>query len=149
MVLSLGSAAYDMFQLHPYEYVYFNRIVAGGLAQAAKSYETDYWGLSYKEGVEWINQNYSLRPDGRKTRVASCSNPTSTAYFLAANRFEYVGSFDEMARMSGHPDVFLSTRRWGCDKTFQGRTVHVISRMNTPLLYVKEVGLGEVAARPY
>jgi 4-amino-4-deoxy-L-arabinose transferase-like glycosyltransferase len=149
VVLSLASSAYDMMQLHPYQYIYFNRLVAGGLGQASRSYETDYWGLSYKEGVQWIKQNYPVRPDGRKTRVASCSNPTSTAYFLPADRFEYVGSFDAMVRMTGHPDIFLSTVRWGCDKTFQGRVVHVVSRMNTPLLYVKEVGADEVPARPY
>ncbi len=36
--------AADMVSLHPYQSVYFNRLVAGGLAGAAGRFETDYWG---------------------------------------------------------------------------------------------------------
>jgi hypothetical protein len=37
-----------MHELHPNEYVYFNRI-AGGLPGASGRYDTDYYGNSYKE----------------------------------------------------------------------------------------------------
>lgn len=37
--------------LHPFYYVYFNGWV-GGLRGAYQNYETDYWGLSYREAVE-------------------------------------------------------------------------------------------------
>ena len=58
IVLSAGSTVFDMVQLHPYQYIYFNRSIAGGLKKAAESYETDYWGLSYREGAEWVIANY-------------------------------------------------------------------------------------------
>jgi len=51
-----------MVQLHPYEYVYFNRLFAGGLKAAAERYETEYGGSSYKQGVEWVIRNY--QPEG-------------------------------------------------------------------------------------
>jgi len=38
----------DMVELHPYQYVYFNRM-SGGLPAAADRYETDYYAHSFKE----------------------------------------------------------------------------------------------------
>jgi hypothetical protein len=37
-----------MVQLHPYQYLYFNRM-SGGLQAAATQYETDYYAHSFKE----------------------------------------------------------------------------------------------------
>ena len=37
-----------MVQLHPYQYVYYNRLI-GGLNGAYLRFETDYWALSYRE----------------------------------------------------------------------------------------------------
>jgi hypothetical protein len=49
-VLGLGVAAavVEMVQLHPYQYVYFNRM-SGGLQAAATQYETEYYAHSFKE----------------------------------------------------------------------------------------------------
>ncbi len=51
-----AAIAFDMVALHPYQYIYFNRI-SGGLKQAQGQYETEYWGLSLREGMEWLNKN--------------------------------------------------------------------------------------------
>jgi uncharacterized protein YaiE (UPF0345 family) len=53
---ALAVVGVDMAKLHPYEYVYFNRL-SGGLAGAQGKYETDYWALSMREGMEWVGQN--------------------------------------------------------------------------------------------
>ena len=37
----------------PLSYVYFN-VLAGDRASIHRRFETDYWGLSYREGLEWI-----------------------------------------------------------------------------------------------
>jgi 4-amino-4-deoxy-L-arabinose transferase-like glycosyltransferase len=126
----------DMLQLHPYEYVYFNRLVAGGVQAASKKFETDYWGLSYKEGIDWLIQNY--RSDShRPVRVANCSIPFLTGYYLAQSpdarsRFTEVDS-------GGDPQIFLATTRFNCQNLITGKLLHVVSRMDTPLLYVFEV----------
>jgi len=66
-------------RLHPYEGAFFN-ILAGGEQGASENYTLEYWGQSYKEAGEWLNQRasqnawvavpiaghlarYSLRPD--------------------------------------------------------------------------------------
>ena len=73
-IASLALTVADMWALHPYEYVYFNRLVAGGQAAASTRFETDYWGLSYKEGLDWLQEHY---PAGAKRiTVANCSSPS-------------------------------------------------------------------------
>lgn len=135
---SLLLTGVDMVRLHPYQYVFFNRLVAGGLKTAASSYETDYWGASYKEGVEWLVAHYPVQP-GQRPKVASCLHPASTSYFLPRDRFEFVGSYNGESPLSGRPDIFLATTRWGCDQKESGRVLHTVSRMGVPLLFVIEV----------
>ena len=110
IVWSLLATAAEMRSLHPYEYIYFNRIFGGGFKEGAKFYETDYWGASYKEGAEWVVKNYQ-GINGRKVKVASCSFPFSTEYYLPNDRFEYVGSYDYLKKMTGrHLTSFLLQR---------------------------------------
>jgi len=47
-----------MFQLHPYEYTYYNSFV-GGTSGVFRNYETDYWLTCYKEAVEGLNNSTS------------------------------------------------------------------------------------------
>jgi hypothetical protein len=42
-------------QLHPYEYTYYNRFI-GGVQGAFRKYELDYWGTSYREAADYLNQ---------------------------------------------------------------------------------------------
>ena len=141
VALSMILAASDMVRLHPNQYVYFNRLFAGGMAQAARRYETDYWGNSYKEAVEWLVENYRSPTNGRRARVASCLYSLSTSYFLPPDRFEYLGTYHNGQTIVGTPevDVFLASPRWGCDKKHSGTVLHTISRMGAPLSYVVEV----------
>lgn len=129
----------DMVQLHPHQYIFFNRFFGGGVAEAAKSYETDYWGNSYKEGVEWIVMNYKGPDNGRRIKVASCSYALSTSYFLPKDRFEYVGSYNDGHPISVPPDVLLATTRWNCHKKLNGNVIHTVDRLGVPLLYIIEV----------
>lgn len=133
--------AVDMTQLHPYQYIYFNRAFGKGLSNAAKSFETDYWGSSYKEGVEWLVKNYGNSDENRKVKVVSCLYALSTSYFLPEDRFEYLGTFDDGKEIpeGAEPDIFLATTRWGGHKKLEGKVLHVVSRKNVPLLYVIEV----------
>ncbi len=39
---------------HPYEYVYYNRLV-GGLQGAVGRYQLDYWCIGYREAMEYVN----------------------------------------------------------------------------------------------
>jgi hypothetical protein len=142
ILTSIAMTVVDMIELHPHQYIYFSRLLGKGVAEAAKSYETDYWGNSYKEGVEWIVHNYKGYVDGRKIKVGSCLYSLSTSYFLPKDRFEYVGSFDKGQMISDQPDLFLATTRWNCHKNLNGRILHIVERKGAPLLYIIEVSNG-------
>jgi 4-amino-4-deoxy-L-arabinose transferase-like glycosyltransferase len=138
---SATATAIDMIQLHPYQYIYFNRIFGKGVTEAAKSFETDYWGNSYKEGVEWIVKNYRNPDENKKVKVASCLYSLSTSYFLPNDRFEYLGTYHDGKRIpeNAQPDLFLASTRWGGHKYHTGKVLHIVSRKNVPLLYIIEV----------
>ena len=55
---ALASTASQMVRLHPLENLYFNALAP---AHPEQFYEGDYWGLSYRQGLEWL-----LRHDARR-----------------------------------------------------------------------------------
>jgi hypothetical protein len=56
VVLGLGSTAAFMVRHHPFENVFFNSLV-GGVKGAGGKFEMDYWGTSYRKGLERIVAN--------------------------------------------------------------------------------------------
>jgi hypothetical protein len=124
----------DMVSLHPYQSVYFNRLLAGGLRGAAGRFETDYWGASYREAAEWLLHNYHPDTD-EPIVVANRSVDFLSAYFLErASGGRFVG-----ASSGREPHLILSTERWDWHKRTPGRLLHVVRRQGVPLAYVFEV----------
>ena len=52
--LALLPGVIAIVRLHPYEYVYYNRLV-GGVHGAYQRYELDYWALSFHEVAQFLN----------------------------------------------------------------------------------------------
>ncbi|HXY42238.1 MAG TPA: hypothetical protein VEQ10_21355 [Vicinamibacteria bacterium] len=126
----------DMAELHPYESVYFNRLLGGGLARAGRLYDTDYWCQSYKDGIDWIVREYS-RPGLERVKVAGHSVLPQIAYYLEKDevlrrRFKAVTGNDQ-------PHLVLATTSTHDDQRTPGRVVHVVERQGLPLLKVFEV----------
>jgi hypothetical protein len=67
--------AVEMVRLHPYEYIYFNRL-AGGIAGARGRYMLDYWGLSFKQAAQGLAaklaEGYATKPPDRPWKLAVC-----------------------------------------------------------------------------
>jgi len=71
VVVNLLSTLVFLIQSHPYQNVYFNFIPGSNLTEVRKLFELDYWGLSYRQGLEYI-----LKQDQReKIKVASNTLP--------------------------------------------------------------------------
>ena len=47
---------YPIIAYHPYQLSYFNELV-GGIRGALGKYDMDYWAVSQKQAVEWVNAN--------------------------------------------------------------------------------------------
>jgi hypothetical protein len=50
---------YPIITYHPYQLSYYNELV-GGITGAKGKYDMDYWGISQKKAVEWLNKNAPL-----------------------------------------------------------------------------------------
>jgi hypothetical protein len=129
-------SARDMIALHPYQSVYFNRLV-GGLAAAAGRYETDFWGSSYKEGVDWVAQHYT-GPYRKPVRVANTSKCILTSYYLEKGDLpsRFVPVCDDSPE---GPNVVLTITRERRHLEVPGALVHLVSRQGVALCYVYQV----------
>ena len=120
-----------MTLLHPYQSIYFNRLFAGGLQGASGRFETDYWGTSYREAVEWVLRNVP----GEGIRIANCSSPLLTSYYL---RGPDGTRFIPVARDES-PDLLVATTRWDCHRRPEARVLHRVERQGVPLAYVLDL----------
>jgi len=50
---------FSLIRLHPYQYVYYNAFT-NGVDGAFRNYEMDYWGTSYREAANYLNDNAPL-----------------------------------------------------------------------------------------
>ena len=54
IVLCIISTSYQMIRYHPFQNVYFNTLAGNYVGQL---FELDYWGLSFRQGLEYIVKN--------------------------------------------------------------------------------------------
>jgi len=55
LLISIFSGpAYSIIKLHPHQHVYFNALAGN---DPMKNFEGDYWGTTYRKGIEWISEN--------------------------------------------------------------------------------------------
>jgi hypothetical protein len=94
---------WDMAQLHPYEYLYFNRL-SRAVAQAPTAYETDYWGLSARAAMEWINDNG--QPD---LPVLIGVNIRSASIYAARDRTYLPFAPDSLKQLKQQPFYYLAS----------------------------------------
>ena len=54
---SLIHTAQFMIRYHPHQNVYFNILAGKNMKEVKNSFELDYWGLSYRQALEYILKN--------------------------------------------------------------------------------------------
>lgn len=132
MITLLSPIVFDIITLHPYEYIYFNRIF-GGLAQAYNRYETDYWGLSMREGTEWINNHADAN-----AHVIS-SDPLHSSKTFADTRINVIPYVQFQQARVTKPFYYIALPRSGFQKKFlECPVVYSVKRQDVPLTIVKK-----------
>jgi hypothetical protein len=122
-----------MVRLHPYQYVYFNR-AAGSLHGAQDRYETDYWGLSTREGIEWLNRN------GDRSRPIVLGTPLSIIKPYAHPEWRFQALKDDPALAPHKPFYYLAMPKHGLQQRFPGATtIHAVERQGGTLTIVQRV----------
>ncbi len=109
--------AATMVREHPYQNVYFNRLAGPDLAAARRLFDADYWGLSYRRGLEFVLADSSspfvlvrvnntpgvlnayLLPPEQRYRLRFTDTPGEEQYYLTEFRWEpdYVPSREVFA----------------------------------------------------
>ena len=133
LIITLFSPiVFDMVALHPYEYIYFNRIF-GGLANAHNQYETDYWGLSMREGMEWINNNVS------STTTVVSSSPLPSSKTFAAPSINIISHKKFAETEASKRFYYIALPRWDYQSKFADcSVVYSVKRQDVPLTIVKK-----------
>lgn len=133
LTIIIAYQAYVMAALHPYQYIYVNRL-GGGVHGAFGIYELDYWGSSFKEAAEklqdYVNKEGGV-PPGKIYKIAICG-PWDSAMLYLPPDYEPV--------IANEPaEFFLATTRWMCPDMRDGREIINVSRMGKPLAVIKDL----------
>lgn len=121
----------DMVSLHPYQYVYFNRM-AGGLPAAYMRDETDYWGVSHKEAAEWLNAYAeTLDPAAEQVfRVYQQYPCWMLQEHLDPERFV-------VSRQEQGAVLYVAATRYNYHVSYpDAELLHVVKRQGVPLCYI-------------
>lgn len=86
VMVSLCRSLFVMYELHPYEYTYFNKFTGGASGALLKGYDsTDYWLISYKETLDKLKVYLKKRLPGVKVRLGVCTMPVNLRPYLGNN----------------------------------------------------------------
>ncbi len=139
-------------------YVYFNPIV-GGTKGAYGEFETDYWGVSTRQGIEWMEQQGILKPDMQEVVVIATNMHYSvkqlTAKYGDKVKIKYLKwdkRCDDAWDYALYPTRFLSG--YTLKKGFwpPDNAVHLVTAGGAPMLAVlkdngKNCALGMAAGK--
>lgn len=105
--LELLSVIYFMVAHHPYQHLYFNSLINKDMQAVKQQYELDYWGLSYKEALQYIVST----DRSKKINIVVANNPGNSNSLLLKKedqeRLHYL-SEDNISQA----DYFVGNYRW-------------------------------------
>ncbi|WP_309398972.1 ArnT family glycosyltransferase [Cerasicoccus maritimus] len=133
-VLVSGLVATNVFtliQLHPYQYVYFNRLV-GGPSAALGWYETEYWFTSMADGfreLEAWRREQGLPDEPVKVMV---TGPLEIAEYQLPDGWV-------LTQSARDANYFLGNTQFAGHLLVEGEEIVVIGRMGLPILVVKKL----------
>jgi hypothetical protein len=138
ILLVLLPGIYWNWQLHPYQYVYYNSL-AGGEAVASTHFDMDYWFTTYKEGAEYVNQ---VAP--QNSIVYFWNNYTTALPYI---RLDLKLTSDENLENFSDADTIyavIATSYPGTQYIFdRSKVVYQIIRGGAVLAVVKQVNLSD------
>jgi hypothetical protein len=128
---------YACFQLHPYQYVYYNRLI-GGVAGAFRKFDLDYSGTSFKEALKYINSN--SEPNAQ-TFVIVGPRHLARAYARKSLKEQILGEIDPVGQNGSDYYYVLFLTRGNADLNVcaEGEVVYSVERDGAALAYIRKV----------
>ena len=139
VLADVGLNARQLYELHPYEYLYYNRLV-GGMHGASRRYVMDYWvsimPASVAQLAGFLNRTEPHRSGAPPVySVGVCGERTSFERELK------VQSLTHRLRWTAdwpHADFFIAPTHGNCDEVLKGQSVAAIMREDTLIGVVKD-----------
>ncbi len=131
IALALLPGVIGILRLHPYEYMYYNTFI-GGERGAFRRFELDYWGTSYREAANWMNE---FGTPGANVWV---DGPSHLLEMYLQDGF-HVFSGHEVER-ADHYDYVVSMTRYDFDLTSypDAKIVHRVEKNGVLLAVIKQ-----------
>ena len=128
IILNLSHVLFFMIYNHPYQNVYFNSLAGRNMKEVKYNFPLDYWGLSYREGLEYILDNDAgnglkiyvtnavgmwnseILETGDRQRIIYVDNPEDADYFVSAfldNRNEFDIGDEYYSRKIGGTNIMV------------------------------------------
>ena len=130
--------AVTLVRLHPYEYLFYNKVV-GGLEGASRRYDLDYWFGSMPEALGQLEAYL------RNTTPVDAGRP-SPVYSVAVcgERLEFEKSVTlPQLRWDFKPEwsqseFFIAPTHMNCDSDLDGKVIGTVERLGVVIAYVKD-----------
>jgi len=129
---------YASIQLHPYQYIYYNSLI-GGVRGAYRNFELDYWAISFRESMEYLNKNAE---PGSTIMVIGPSRQIAREY---ARPDLTVIVLKRVGKSETQPYYILSSTRSNDDISHcrNAAVVSIVERDGGILSYVKKIDPGQ------
>jgi hypothetical protein len=134
LMACLVALLWQMAQLHPHQYIYYNRLV-GGVAGADGKWEIDYWSNSLREAslalADFVeNEQRELGGEPRTWKVMVCGHALSAYYYFPPNLV--------FTKKQEEADFMIMYTVINCESYFEGRTIAKVQRFGVPLAVVRD-----------
>ncbi|MCK9196066.1 MAG: hypothetical protein M0P16_03705 [Syntrophales bacterium] len=127
IVLSMITTSYQMIRYHPFQNVYFNTLAGNNVGQ---TFELDYWGLSFRQGLEYIVKSDKRPVIGLTANVVAPM--INNAVFLEKQDISRLRRANDIHQA----DYFLTNYRWHPQPYKSANEVYSISVDNQKIMSV-------------
>ncbi|WP_204102427.1 MULTISPECIES: hypothetical protein [Spirulina sp. CCY15215] len=131
-IVLISPIIFDTITLHPYQYLYFSRI-SGGLSHARGNFDTDYWGLTLREGTEWVNEN------AEANSTLSLGGATYIGQMFAKPDLKVLDIESDLGYgLKGRPDYYVAMPYIEFQDLFpECPIVHNVARQGVPITIIR------------
>jgi hypothetical protein len=130
--------AVTLVRLHPYEYLFYNRMV-GGLEGASRHYDLDYWFNSMPEALNQL-EAYLRRTEPGNTvlpsriySVAVCGERLSFDKTVTLPQLHW-----DFRHEWNESEFFIAPTHMNCDGDLDGKVIGTVERLGVVIAYVKD-----------
>jgi len=131
ITLNILLVVIQIFTLYPIHYIYYNEFV-GGLKSASTRFETDYWGASFKEAINWLKTN-EFKDKDRVYKVNTCANPSISIPELQPYKER---KYADWVKLEDAEYFVCYTREINNFNNLNGKLIHTITKDGVNINYI-------------